>query len=145
MRKLGCRELRILEKKVQHPKRTTSEALCQGTTLQAAEKLGLSQEPQGFVSVVHRLRRPAGNETVPHPSDVLVFVRWVGVDGTPMTTPCFVELQTCFLLGHNLTDCGKTWFCRRNLRPLYQCTAFQTAEKLGFIVETSGLCIRARL
>jgi hypothetical protein len=35
--------------------------------------------------VIHRLRRPRGNEAVPHPSDVLVFVRWVGVRRSPMT------------------------------------------------------------
>jgi len=32
-----------------------------------------------FLLVLHRRCRPAGDETVPHPSDVFVFVRWVGV------------------------------------------------------------------
>jgi hypothetical protein len=50
---------------------------------QAAEKLVKGISEGCLVSIVHRLRRPAIDETVPHPSDAFVFVRWVGVRRTP--------------------------------------------------------------
>ena len=49
-------------------------------------------------SVPHRRHRPAGDETVPHPSDVFVLVRWVGVRRTPCTF-VLLYLHFCFFLG----------------------------------------------
>jgi monoterpene epsilon-lactone hydrolase len=48
--------------------------------------------------VVHRLRRPTEGETVPHPSDVFVFVRWVGVRRTPRRRLVLFSLHFCFFL-----------------------------------------------
>ncbi|MGB6725097.1 MAG: hypothetical protein WBE74_04280, partial [Terracidiphilus sp.] len=48
--------------------------------------------------------RPAGDETVPHPSDVFVLVRWVGVRRTHpfFVVPAFLFLSS--LLGGELRD-----------------------------------------
>jgi len=65
--------------------------------LQALEKLVLGSKPQRSLSVVHRRCRPTGNETVPHPSDVLVFCPMGGSPKNSMTALCFVELPFLFL------------------------------------------------
>ena len=52
----------------------------------------------GIFLVPQRRCRPTGNETVPHPSDVLVFVRWVGVRRTPLRRLVLLNLHFCFLL-----------------------------------------------
>jgi len=49
------------------------------------------------ILVSHRYFRPAADETVP--SDVSVFVRWVGVLRTPCRSPCLLHVPASFFLG----------------------------------------------
>jgi hypothetical protein len=56
-------------------------------------------EKRCSVTVLHRQSRPTGNETVPHPSDVSVFVRWVGRHEPGRPYSFLNNLQTCFFLG----------------------------------------------